>query len=390
MSTIKVDSIKSSDGNTDLLTLSNGSVSGVNFGRRNLIINGAMQVAQRGTSFTHSDTYWTDRWHRSWSLNGALDIEQSTDAPVGFDKSLKVTVDTTSTDNFNGTEYFAVGQYIEKKDIQQLAYGTSSAKAITVSFWVKASSTATYSVGLRAKFGSAGTDYYTASRSFTINSTNTWEYKTLTFSGNQTDYVNWDWGDDYGIAVNFALSVGDTIGNTYDDGEWHTGNGFGLTSATTGSNFATLSSGETIQFTGVQLEVGSVATPFEHRSYGEELALCQRYYQNLVSPQLDMSHADDTYFATGHGYLSTQVEFVYQYLCPMRVAPTLITSIAANSLTVSNGATSRTVSDINFYRPTNVSGLFYENSSVSGLTIGASYRILSDDGSNVIAFDAEL
>jgi len=298
-------------------------------GRKNLIINGGMDVWQRGTSFTHSDSYWTDRWHRSWSLNGALDSEQSTDAPVGFAKSLKVTVDTPSTDNFNHTEYFAVGQYIEKKNIQQLAYGTSSAKSITVSFWVKASSTATYSVGLRAKFTSAGNTYYTASRSFTINTADTWEYKTVTFAGNQTDYVNWDWGDDYGIAVYFALSVGDIIGNAYDDGEWHLGNGFGLTSTTTGCNFATLSSGETIQFTGVQLELGSVATEFEHRSYGEELALCQRYYLNLDETRVHIGGSS----GTGSSYdWYTPI----MYPVEMRVVPTATYSYTGDGAT-SNG-----------------------------------------------------
>jgi len=248
-------------------------------GRRNLIINGAMQVAQRGTdvTWTSGSTFRTlDRWSHDWSLNGSMQSQQVTDAPDGFDFSLKCTVVTPSTDGMVGvTEYFTLRQGIEGYLTTPLAYGTSSAQKMTLSFWVKASTAATYAAGFRATL--AGTTHGNF-RTFTINTANTWEKKVLTFNPHTTlDFSNRT--NAKGMGLHIALTCSDNIADTTDDGNWDTGNFIGMNSGDgTIGNFAALSAGETFQITGVQLEVGSVATPFEHRSYGEELALCQRYF----------------------------------------------------------------------------------------------------------------
>jgi hypothetical protein len=273
MSIIKVDSIQSSDGNTDLLTLSNGAVSGVNFGRRNLIINGAMQVAQRGTSvsgITGGGYYTCDRWDWYSNCEETITQSQSTDAPDGFSNSLKVEVTTAET-TVTSIENARIQYGIEGQDLQHLAYGTSAAKSITISFWVKSSVTGDYSCSIQHIDVS---QYY--SDVYTINSANTWEYKTITVPGYTSTAIAND--NTEGMRINFGLTSGTdhTSGSTQTWG--------GSTSRHAGLDVDVVSTlNATWQITGVQLEVGSVATPFEHRSYGEELTLCQRYFERMTN-----------------------------------------------------------------------------------------------------------
>jgi len=235
-------------------------------GRRNLIINGDMRIAQRGTSSTGvtSSEYLCDRWEYETIGEETVTLTQSTDAPDGFANSFKVEI-TTADSDVTATDYAVVKQVIEAQNLQQLKYGSSDAETITVSFWVKSSVTGTYAVGL--EHGET-TSYY--SQTYSISSADTWEKKTVTLTGNTATAINNDNGA--GLHVNFALSAG-TDWTSGSNGAWgafanwlagHSVNVIGTANAT-------------FQITGVQLEVGSVATPFEHRSYGEELALCQRY-----------------------------------------------------------------------------------------------------------------
>jgi len=147
---------------------------------------------------------------------------------------------------------------------------------MTVSFWVKASTAATYSAGFRATMNSTTWGNHQA---FTINTANTWEKKTLTFNPS-TAYQLADIGTSLQanqLIISLANSA--SLGQTTSLGSWVTGNLIGLDSTTNMDNLSTMAAGEFVAFTGVQLELGSVATEFEHRSYGEELALCQRYYE---------------------------------------------------------------------------------------------------------------
>ena len=242
-------------------------------GRRNFVINGGMTVAQRSTSESGigiTVAYNTvDRWRFADSQNPSARFtqSQSTDAPDGFSNSHKFEVTTTTT-SVTADQMQYTDQFIEAQNLQHLAYGTSNAKKITLSFWVKSSVAQTFGVGLSHEDG--GGSYGV---SYTLNSADTWEYKTLTFNGNGSTAINNDNGR--GLRVRFGLSAGSNNVNGSDATSW-TGAVFGQH-----DNGWLATSGATWQITGVQLEVGSNATDFEHRSYGEELQLCKRYYQKF-------------------------------------------------------------------------------------------------------------
>jgi len=256
-------------------TLTTTKLATPNLGRRNLIINGAMQVAQRGTSVTSISTegYKTvDRF--KWTMDSTSAVfthSQSTDAPTGegFANSLKVDVTTADTSLASGNQT-RLEQRIEGQDVQQLAKGTSNAKKVTLSFWVKAYQTGTYVVNIQDVDNSR-----LIAKTYTVNSSATWEYKTITFDGDTTGTLD----NDNGLSLNLV---------------WYLGAGSDYTSGTLATSWESLTNanraaGQTVdiatstsnywQITGVQLEVGEQATPFEHRSFGEELALCQRYYE---------------------------------------------------------------------------------------------------------------
>ena len=243
-------------------------------GRRNLIINGAMQVAQRGnsTGITSSGYYGPDRYTLQLSNLGTWSISQSTTAPSGFGNSYKLEATTADASPAAG-DYAIVIHRIEGQNLQQLKKGTSSAESVTLSFWVRSSKTGTYIIELFDQDNNRS-----ISASYTISSANTFEYKTLTFAGDTTGALNNDNGTS--LEVIWYLAAG----STYTSGTLQTSWG-----ARTAANQAVGqvnmadTANATFHITGVQLELGSQATPFEHRSYGEELSLCQRYYEKSFS-----------------------------------------------------------------------------------------------------------
>ena len=246
---------------------------GVPSGRRNLLINGAMNVAQRGTSFTApSDaSVICDRWALNHSNDAVVDWSQSTDAPDGFRYSMKADVTTADTDL--GASQYSIMYYkgTEVQDVEHLLYGTSGAKRLTLSFWVKSSKTGTYTAELAFWNGSAQVEH---SKAYTINATNTWEKKELTFDANTTDSFG-NAANGQGLIIYFWLAAGTTWQGSPRSSTWDASSN---NRATGNVNFLDNTSNDWY-ITGVQLEVGSVATEFEHRSYGEELALCQRYFE---------------------------------------------------------------------------------------------------------------
>ena len=240
------------------------------FGFRNRIINGDMRIDQRnaGASVTLNNTlglaYTLDRWGFDENTDaGAVTIQQVSDAPAGFTKSLKVTV-STADGTLAATDRAVLNQPIEGFNVADFNLGTASAITFTLSFWVKSSVTGTFGAAYR---NSAANRSYPFS--YTINSANTWEQKTITIAGDTTG--TWATDNTTGISVLFGMGVGSTFSGTA--GSWQSANYLSATGAT--NLMATLNA--TWQITGVQLEAGSVATPFERRPYGTELALCQRY-----------------------------------------------------------------------------------------------------------------
>ncbi len=238
---------------------------------RNLIINGAMNVSQRATStasVTGSGYHACDRWNLELSSLGTFTISQSTDAPAGFSSSFKVDC-TTADASPAASDYMVVQQKIEAQTLRQLGYGTSGAKAMTLSFYVKSNKTGTYEI---MHFAADGTR--AVNSTYTISSANTWEFKSVSIPGDTGGTMNNDNGE--GLRSLFYLGVGSDRTSGTTPTAWQayaTGN----EAPSQGVNIADSTSNEWL-ITGIQLEVGEQATPFEHRSFGNELRRCQRYY----------------------------------------------------------------------------------------------------------------
>ena len=237
----------------------------VRAGRKNIIINGSCMIDQRNSGSSVTSGYAVDRTHvEGFYGAGTGTAQQVSDAPKGLFKSLKITVTGTDT-SLGSTDFYTLRHIIEGQNVAHLGFGTINAKTVTLSFWVKSSIAGIFSCSL-----GNGTNNKTMPKEYIINSVNTWEYKTLTFPG-ATDGT---WGTDNGrgFSVRWCMGVGSTRrgdADVYNGNESH-----GTINQT--NLFAT--NGATFQITGMQLEEGNAATPFEQLSYGEDLALCQRYF----------------------------------------------------------------------------------------------------------------
>ena len=239
---------------------------------RNLVANGAMRLAQRSTSgtTTSSGTYLSvDRWKCTDGGEGAFTVSQSSTAPDGFANSVKW--DCTTADTSISSEIY-MEQLIEGQDLQHLKYGTSSAKSITISFWVRSNLTGQFGVWLE-NFDSSR--YFTTS-GYTINTADTWEYKTITIPGD-TAGSGFDNDNEVGMKLRWHLAVRSSYQGT-PSGSWSAS-----ASNRSQSSHVNLASSTANEWylTGVQVEVGDGATSYEHRSFGDELIRCQRYYQEI-------------------------------------------------------------------------------------------------------------
>jgi hypothetical protein len=238
------------------------------FGLKNRIINGDMVIDQRnaGASVTPTDLQYTlDRWQARQNVASKYSVQQSSTAPVGFNNSLLVT--SLSAYSLGSTDILYIRQNIEGFNTADLAFGTANAQTVTLSFWVRSSLTGTFGGSLT---NSAVDRSYVFS--YTINSANTWEQKSIIIAGDTTG--TWI-GATNGIGLRVIIGLG--IGSTYlgTAGAWSGSTLYAPTGATSvvGTN------GATFYITGVQLERNTTATPFERRLYNQELANCQRYYR---------------------------------------------------------------------------------------------------------------
>jgi hypothetical protein len=274
-----VDGSLSVDGITDLTVSGNLQTSSINngpiSGARNRIINGDMRIDQRNngaavTINSTANTYTLDRWFASGeSTDGVFTVDQTTDAPAGFTNSTRITT-TTADASIGSTQIYLFRQSIEGNNIYDLAFGTASAKAITISFWVRSSLTGTFGGALNNSVNDRNYPF-----TYSISAANTWEYKTISVAGDTTG----TWLTDTGRGITLTFQIGAGSSRVAAAGGWTgTSNIYGATGAT--NVIGTLNA--TWDITGVQLEPGTVATPFERRSYGQELALCERYYQKLL------------------------------------------------------------------------------------------------------------
>lgn len=256
-------------------------------GFRNLIINGAMEIAARGASFPAlaSNTYCLDRWRWANNSSAVCTISQTSDVPSDnlLRASLRVDVTTADTSLASG-ENVNLSQRLEGYDVRGLV-----GKTFTLSFWVKATKTGIYCVSFR----NDGADRsYVAE--YTVNAANTWEFKSITITGGLITAGTWNWTNGTGVSVTFPIMCESTLATT--PGAWQTGNFLCTTNQVNGVD----STANDFYLTGVQLEPGPVVTPFERRPYGLELALCQRYYQiSKIDLRSYQSAGDIFYVRTG-------------------------------------------------------------------------------------------
>jgi len=370
MSTLAVDAIvDSSNGNT--ATINGATPTAYNTMGKNRIINGAMEIDQRsaGTSTTVTgNSYVTcDRWQTFSSQASKYSVQQnagSVTPPAGFSNYLGVT--SLSSYSISSTDIFNITQIIEGYNTVDLAWGTSDAKTITVSFWVRSSLTGTFG-GVVRNF--AGTQNYPFT--YTINSANTWEQKSITIAGSTTG--TWISGNGRSLYLMINLGTGSTYSGTA--GSWAGGNLWSATGATS----VVGTSGATFYITGVQLEVGSVATEFERRPYGTELALCQRYFWKW---------GGDPYTPWGIGSCdNANVSIVYFLQCPvpMRTSPTLSMG-GANRVFPGGSLSSNTLP---YSQRTNQTCYF--GISATGVALNNAYIVgASNDTSAYFQGDAEL
>jgi len=304
-------------------------------GFKNRIINGAMMIDQRnaGASVTAPVTFPVDRFVQEFAGGGVLTSQQSTDAPSGFTNSLKTTV-TTVDSSIAAGDYYQLTHNIEGYNVADFNLGSANASGFIVSFWVKASQTGTYSVALS---NSDGSRCYPST--FTINSANTWEYKTITVPA--TTAGTWLTTNGKGLSLRIGFVYGSSF-NGATVNTWGTFSVFANSFATTTNNMMG-TSGATFYITGVQLEKGSTATSFDYRPYGTELALCQRYYTKSYDMGVVPSTANPT---NNYGLISGSVgaanstslkSVTVVYPVPMRTQGTVtLYDIAGNINKASN------------------------------------------------------
>ena len=242
-------------------------------GRRRLNLNGDFSIAQRGTSFTGvtSTAYHLDRFQTELTTLGTWTVTQASDGPDGFAYSLKYACTTADASPASGDAFRLVYKF-EGQDLQHLQKGTSSAKDCTLSFWVKSNKTGTGQFNVRDIDNNRGIN-----NTYTIDAADTWEYKTITIQGDTTGAISNDNGSSFWLMWVFNSGTGNSSGTFNSD--WHAFDWTDINAA--GTLAIGGSTSDYIQITGVQLEIGDVATPFEHRSYGEELSACQRYFEKV-------------------------------------------------------------------------------------------------------------
>jgi len=343
-------------------------------GSKNIIINGDMSIAQRGTStasVTSSGYYACDRWRTGFDTAGTWTISQDTDVPSaqGFQKSTKIDC-TTANGSLSAGSLFYIQQIFEGQNLQYLKKGTSSAESLTVSFWVKSVKTGTYICELKDD------NNRTISKSYTIDSASTWEKKTITFAGDTTGTIDND--NTAGLEISWWLVAGTTFTSGTLQTSWDS-----LTNANRAVGQVNLADNTANNFwiTGAQLEAGTTASDFEFLPYDVNLDRCLRYYE-LVGSGLGI------FFANGHYYTNTYIRTSYKYRKIMRTAPSLDIASGTSYYRITRNGGTDYFDDLTLSSSADKSGLLINTTDVSG-TAGQTGDLRTNTN-GYIAFDAEL
>ena len=348
---------------------------------RNLIINGDMSIAQRGTSATSvssSGYHSLDRFRFGFNETDELvaTISQDTDVPSGqgFANSMKFEVTTPET-TLATDEILQIVHRMEGQNTQNLKYGTSSAESLTLSFWVKSSITGTYVITFKNNDPSAGTRLNV--NTYTINSANTWEKKTITITGDTTANTNFVNTNAKGLELNWCLAAGGSYQGTSSSG-WTS---YGAEKLFNGQSANVITtSGATWLITGVQLEVGKFATPFEFLPYDVNLQRCFRYYELLAAGYAKMLGFGGAYNANTPAFVS--------YYHPKRTTPSIDQTSGAGYYRIYGNGVEYTWSAYSaLFQASTTQAMLLGSGTIPQGLIGLFDTI---SGSSYIAYDAEL
>lgn len=366
------------------VNIAQGASNNVTF--RNRIINGAMTIAQYGTSTAlaagSSNGFAADRFRGFNVGTGACSIIQATNAPssiYGFINSVQIDVTTADTSIAAG-ELYIIRQTIEGLNITDLAWGTANAKTMTLSFWVSSPKTGTHFVAFKNQ---AQDRCYAAS--YTVSVADTWEQKTITVAGDTSG--TWLTTNSGGIQVVWALAVGSTF-QTATANVWAAGDGY----ATSAQVNVMDSTANNFYITGVQLEAGTTASPFEYRQYGTELALCQRYCVLYAQGGTGSQEV----IGAGMAWTSSNYWCAARMPVTMRSAPTMSATTGTNYwIWQSNGVNSYStaLTSGEYVGGANLGNLIYNNSTGSGISAGQGLILSANggmSGANKLLYTAEL
>ena len=358
----------------DKITFSDGSTVGSGWsGFKNRLINSDMRIDQRnaGASITASsavNAYNLDRWqHFKQSSSGSFTIQQSSVAPAGFTNSILVTVTSAYSDT--STSVNSLVQWIEGLNVADFAWGTADAQPITISFKVRSSVTGTYN--LTISNDGYNRNYCT---SYTINSANTWETKTVTIAGDTSG----TWLKTNGVGLRLWFDIGSGSSRIGTANTWQATEVY----RTSGSVQFLANSGATFYITGVQLEKGSTATSFDYRPYGTELALCQRYFEKSYSTSTAVASVTSVGYFTVHATSNAynNIVFPLRWQVQKRANPT-VTAYSTDG-----------VSGQWFWQRNGANGnntVSFDNASTSGcrayVDVGAAWSACGTEGQFVIS-----
>ena len=334
---------------------------------KNKIINGKMDIAQRGTSFAAvgAGTYTLDRWRSSSNAtSAAITVSQQSDVPSSneFQNSMRLAVTTADT-TIASVDQVNIQQRIEGYNVRDLI-----GRTFTLSFWVRSSKTGTHCVYIQ---NDAQDRSYVVE--YTVSAANTWEQKSITVSGGLITAGTWNWTTGTGLLVGWTLAAGSSLQTTA--GAWQTG--IFLATANQVNCLDTI--GNIFAITGVQLEAGSVATPFEHRPYGAEFALCQRYLYQVggVSGQPWAAA-----MLSGAGSSSAKVDFPAR----MRASPSL--TVVGTGFTAQDNSLGPVTATVTLGQASPDNALL--NYSHATLTINAARSLVTTNTTSFLQFTSEL
>ena len=396
MSTLRVDNIRHNSATSDAITMASDgtctakitSVGGGGLSHRNVISNGAMTVSQRATSasFTSGAVFPAlDRFKAvgNSSMTVNTTISQTADSPDGLGYCLKVLVNASQTPS--GSENFIIRYSGEEQDIKRFGYGTSACKEATISFSVKSNKTGTYSVQFYL-----GNYLPNIIVTYTINSPNVWERKTITLPTYTTSFSH-NADNAIGLMIDWHLSSGpdDIVGTT----GWQTA--AGNARAATGQVNLLDATSNYWQMTNVQFEVGDTATSYEHRSYEDELRSCQRYFYGHSGANINGSNSStpDTVLGTGSCQAGHSVSIDINLPVPMRDVPTLYSTVTGSTRYRVNsaGANTNSGSDpVIWTAGCSHTMVIMDLAGFSGLVNNAACTVRRYQGSGVLGFSAEL